>query len=92
MVSGIRRSVAATTAARRSRLADRLVGDGLVPLRSALGQHDDPARNLSLAPASQRIVYRVNHMELLGSHAVAQQITRWLAPGSAASPARRQDP
>ena len=85
-------AVAATTAARRSRLADRLVGDGLVPLRSALGQHDDPARNLSLAPASQRIVYRVNHMELLGSHAVAQQITRWLAPGSAASPARRQDP
>ncbi|HSO44693.1 MAG TPA: alpha/beta hydrolase, partial [Rhodoferax sp.] len=39
-------TVAATLAAKRSHLADRLVGDGLVPLRSALGEHDDPTRTL----------------------------------------------
>ena len=42
-------TVAATTAAKRSALANRLVGDGLVPLHSALGQHDDARRNLAFA-------------------------------------------
>ena len=38
-------AVAATTAAGPGRRAV-LPGDGLVPLRSALGQHDDPRRRL----------------------------------------------
>ncbi|HEX5697435.1 MAG TPA: alpha/beta hydrolase, partial [Rhodoferax sp.] len=42
-------AVAATTSAKRSPLADRLVGDGLVPLHSGLGQHDDPQRCLNFA-------------------------------------------
>ena len=73
-------AVAATTAARRSRLANRLIGDGLVPLHSALGEHDDAGRNLSIAEGSQFIVYRMNHMELLSSPTVARQIAQWLAP------------
>ena len=73
-------TVAATTAAKRSLLADRLVGDGLVPLRSALGQHDDPARTLAFAKPAQWIAYRTHHMALLHSPAVAQQVERWLAP------------
>jgi len=73
-------TIAATTAAQRSKLADRLVGDGLVPLHSALGHHDDPARQLLFAPERQHIVYRTNHMQLLGSAAVTQQLLRWLTP------------
>ncbi len=73
-------AVAATTAGRRSALADRLVGDGLVPLRSALGQHDDASRTLAFPPAAQRIVYRTNHMQLLESAEVAEQLVNWLAP------------
>ncbi len=73
-------TVAATTAAKRSLLADRLVGDGLVPLRSALGQHDDAARTLALAKPAQWIAYRTHHMALLHSPAVAQQVERWLTP------------
>ena len=42
-------AIAATTAARRKALADRLIGDGLVPLRSALGQHSDAKRDLGIA-------------------------------------------
>ena len=60
-------------------LADRLLGDGLVPLHSALGQHDDPARTLAFAKPAQWIAYRTHHMALLHSPAVAQQVERWLA-------------
>ena len=75
-------TVAATLAAKRSLLAERLVGDGLVPLRSALGQHDDARRSLDFAKDAQLVVYRTNHMQLLGSPEVAQQLLRWLAPAT----------
>jgi pimeloyl-ACP methyl ester carboxylesterase len=73
-------AVAGTTAAKRSVLAERLVGDGLVTLRSALGQHDDAARNLQFDAARTFIAYRTNHMQLLSSAAVGEQLVRWLAP------------
>jgi pimeloyl-ACP methyl ester carboxylesterase len=73
-------AVAATLAGQRGLLADRLTGDGLVPLRSALGQHDDPARRLVFAKDSQRIVYRTGHLDLLSSPVVAQQLLHWLVP------------
>lgn len=78
-------AVAATTASKRSTLAHRLMddvlGDGLVPLHSALGQHDDPRRNLLFPKASQSIAYRTNHMTLLSSPAVTRQLVQWLTPG-----------
>jgi len=73
-------TAAATTAERRTVLADRLIGDGLVPLRSALGQHDDGRRNLAFAKTSQWIGYRMNHLELLSSPKVTEQIIQWLTP------------
>lgn len=72
-------TVAATKAAQRSILADRLLGDGLVPLHSALGLHDDPQRCLVFPQESQWITYRTSHMELLSSPEVTQQILRWLS-------------
>lgn len=73
-------AIAATTASRRSVLANRLMGDGLVPLRSALGEHDDPHRDLAFSKESQWIGYRMNHMQLLNSPAVARQMLQWLSP------------
>ncbi|AOF84084.1 PGAP1-like family protein [Hydrogenophaga sp. RAC07] len=73
-------AVAATLAPQRGLLADRLTGDGLVPLRSALGQHDEAARKLVFAKDSQCTVYRTGHLELLSSAVVAQQLVQWLAP------------
>ena len=72
-------TVAATVAAQRSPLAERLVGDGLVPLHSALGQHDTPGHRLAFAKAAQHVLYGVNHMELLANPAVSRQVLRWLA-------------
>jgi pimeloyl-ACP methyl ester carboxylesterase len=73
-------TVAATTAAKRSPLADRLIGDGLVPLASALGQHTDPRHHLEFAKTEQVIVYRTHHMALLHSPEVTHQMVRWLTP------------
>jgi hypothetical protein len=71
-------ALGATLAGKRSLLAERLTGDGLVPLRSALGQHDDAARTLGFAKTSQSVCYRTNHMELLSSPQVALQLLQWL--------------
>lgn len=72
-------TVAATTAGKRGAVADRLLGDGLVPLRSALGQHDDPARCLAFPPQAQWIGYRISHMALLNHPDVTRQLVRWLS-------------
>jgi pimeloyl-ACP methyl ester carboxylesterase len=73
-------TAAGTLAPQRSVLAERLLGDGLVPLRSALGQHDDPRRRLVFARDSQRTFYRTGHLDLLSSQTVAEQMVQWLAP------------
>ena len=72
-------TVAATTASRRSVLADRLIGDGLVPVASALGRHDDPRRCLDFPEESQLIVHQTNHLELLSNPEITMQLTRWLS-------------
>lgn len=71
-------TVAATLAKPRSLLAERLVGDGLVPLHSALGLHDIAERNLHFAKDRQTVVYRMNHMEILCSPVVRDQLLAWL--------------
>ncbi len=71
-------TVAATTAAKRHVLADRLVGDGLVPLRSALGEHAEMQYSLMFAETAKWIAYETNHLALLSSPDVARQMISWL--------------
>lgn len=71
-------TVAATVASQRSAMADRLLGDGLVPLRSALGMHDEATRTLVFAKPNQCIAYKMNHMELLHRPEVTAQLLAWL--------------
>jgi hypothetical protein len=56
-----------------------LLGDGLVPLHSALGEHDDPARNLPFPESHLWIGYGMNHWDLLDRREVYEQIRHWLA-------------
>ena len=72
-------TVAATLAGKSSLLAERLLGDGLVPLNSALGKHAEPAHTLGFSKDAQLTVYRTSHMALLGSPQAAAQVQRWLA-------------
>ena len=71
-------AAAAVRAEKRSVLGDRLIGDGLVPLNSALGIHRDTIRRLSIPGHRQWIGYRMGHRELLSRPEVYSQISAWL--------------
>jgi len=71
-------AVAATLGARRSLLADRLVGDGLVPLHSALGRHADRSASLGFPQERQWVGYQMGHLELLRRPEVYDQVRAWL--------------
>lgn len=71
-------AVAASLGPAPHSLKSRLLGDGLVPLTSALGRHRDPARSLDFAPERQAVVYRTGHLELLSSPEVLDLLRGWL--------------
>jgi pimeloyl-ACP methyl ester carboxylesterase len=70
-------AIAATLAKKRSRVGDVLIGDGLVPVNSALGKCKDPARTLLIPESRQWIGYETGHMALLGSPEVYKQLHDW---------------
>jgi len=64
-------------------LKGSLLGDGIVPLASALGRHDDPARDLGLPAGRCWIAWESSHLDLLSSPEVYAQIRARLASGAA---------
>ena len=73
-------AIAATTGSRRGDLKDRWIGDGLVPVASALGHHPDPDRVTGFAKNRQWIGYGMHHLDLLDHPDVADRLLRWLTP------------
>jgi hypothetical protein len=71
--------VAATLAENAGSIKDALVGDGLVPLASALGEHDDPRHVLAVPKEHRHVVRTANHWDLLERPAVYSQLRTWLA-------------
>lgn len=78
-------TIAAATAQADNRFADGVIGDGLVPLASALGQHRDPARALAFPTDHQRVVRGIGHLEPMWSDEVFEQMRAWLARPAAPS-------
>jgi len=75
---GVKCHAIAATMARSPGLADHVLGDGLVPVNSALGCHADPVRSLAF-PESQRWIGRgMNHWDLLSHPEVYERIRGWL--------------
>ncbi len=72
-------TIAGTLAAPRSTLSQRMLGDGLVTLPSALGQHSNLGQQLAFDKSRQFIAYRTHHMHLLSSPVVSKQMLAWLA-------------
>ena len=62
----------------RGALSHKMVGDGLVPLESALGLHKEPGRCLAFAPANQWVAQGMNHLDLLRRPEVTRQLVVWL--------------
>jgi pimeloyl-ACP methyl ester carboxylesterase len=77
--SGIRCfAAAACLGAEDSDRTHRLIGDGLVPLDSALGRHADPAHSLDFASDRQWVGYGMGHLDLLSRPEVYAQLRDWL--------------
>lgn len=71
-------AIAATLAKKPSRIHERLIGDGLVPIDSALGRSRDPDRTLKIPENHQWLGFGTGHVELLGSAGVYAQLRDWL--------------
>jgi pimeloyl-ACP methyl ester carboxylesterase len=69
-------AIAATTATEPS---DRLPGDGLVPVDSALGRHARPELSLDFPEAHRWIGFGMNHFDLLDRADVYDAIRKWLS-------------
>lgn len=72
-------AIAGSVARRPNGLSERLAGDGLVPLFSALGSHRSPRRNLGLPESRRWIAYKTNHLDLLASADAYARISAWLS-------------
>ena len=79
-------AMAAVTGTRPGSLKGRLLGDGLVPVDSALGRHKDAHRSLAFPEAQTWIGYGMDHLDLIARPEVYEQILRWLSDPSPAPP------
>lgn len=71
--------VAATTSASVRSLRSSTLGDGLVTIGSALGEHQDPRRSLHVPEGQRMVLTKANHWDLLSSPEVYERIAAWVA-------------
>jgi pimeloyl-ACP methyl ester carboxylesterase len=72
-------AIAATTGRRAGDFKDRFLGDGLIPLDTALGRHGLRPYTLSFPKSRQWVAYGIHHLDLLGRLEVYEKIREWLA-------------
>jgi pimeloyl-ACP methyl ester carboxylesterase len=72
-------AIAATLDKRAGARRDLLIGDGIVPLASALGRDANPELALTFDESRQWVAYDVNHLDLLSRPKVYARIRQWLA-------------
>ena len=70
--------MAASLGPKGGSLKEHLLGDGLVPVASALGQHREPARRLAFDRERQTVVHATGHLDLLASVEVFDLLRNWL--------------
>ncbi len=72
-------AIAASASKEGGEIIRNLLGDGLVPVASALGRHKNKMRDLAFPLDRQWIGYGMNHMDLLSATPVYEKIRAWLA-------------
>lgn len=71
-------AIAGALGAAEAPLRDGWIGDGLVPVASALGLHQEPSLAMGMAPARRWTAYGTGHLDLLGRADVYAHIRDWL--------------
>lgn len=71
-------TVAATMSKKEQWLLNHITGDGLVPVRSALGLHDNSKYQLDFRPSHQYISHQTGHLDLLNHEKIYEQIKKWI--------------
>jgi hypothetical protein len=74
-------AIAASLGKEAGDASGRLLGDGIVPLASALGRHADPRLALPFDESRQWVAYGASHLDLLSRKDVYAQVERWLVRG-----------
>lgn len=72
-------SIAAATRKKTAPLSSRFIGDRLVTVKSALGQHRKTAKKLNFKEDNTWIAYEHNHLDLLNSPEVYDKIEEWIS-------------
>ena len=72
-------AIAGSLGAEVGALREKLLGDGLVPVASALGRHRVKSRALNFAPEHVWVGQGMNHLDLLDRPEVLAQLRIWLA-------------
>jgi pimeloyl-ACP methyl ester carboxylesterase len=72
-------TIAGSVGQRYGDLREMLLGDGLIPLDSALGKHTHGRRTLAFPRSRSWVAYGVHHLDLLSSRDVYARIKTWLA-------------
>lgn len=83
-------AIAGSISKKSGSLSERLAGDGLVPLYSALGMHRDRKRNLGLPESRRWIGYKTSHLGLLSNQDAYMRIRDWLLSENDGSPSRQE--
>ncbi len=58
----------------------KIIGDYLVSIKSALGEHPNPRFQLKLPESNKAVFYGLNHFEIQYHPSVAEQVARWFYP------------
>ena len=59
-------------------VSPRLLGDSLVDIKSALGQHENPDKNLHFREQNSWVAYENTHLDLLSNPKIYTKIKAWL--------------
>jgi pimeloyl-ACP methyl ester carboxylesterase len=78
-------AIAGTTGRRLGDMRDRLLGDGIVPLETALGRHPAPAYTLRFPASHTWVGFGIHHLDLLSRIQVYEKIRDWLADQAASA-------
>jgi hypothetical protein len=72
-------AIAATTGKSEGDLPDTLIGDGLVTLDSAFGNHTSSERRLHINNSKKHTVYNSDHMDLICNLEVYEKLREWFS-------------